>query len=100
MELEDLKYLTDEQRERYMTMERLFEQPGWTLVEKWAGINRDEAKERAANAQSWEDNRIAVGLRIAYDTFSKMRDINEREYMQLAQDQREEQEEDNELEHE
>lgn len=94
MDQEQIKYLTDEQRDRYKKMADLFEMPGWEVLKNWARINADEARDRGASATSWEMNRIAFGERIVYDIIKQLDEINEREYSVLADENRARAEED------
>lgn len=84
MDLNQLKHLTDEQKTRYMQLERLFAQPGWDLVEALAQELAMSAKDRAAFAKSWDANRIAVGQGYAYSHIASLRDNTEKEYEALA----------------
>lgn len=84
MDLVQINNLTDEQKARYNDLTALFEMPGWAIIKKWAEANYEEALHRAANAPSWEVNRIAVGERIVYDVLRKTEEITEREYALLA----------------
>lgn len=86
MDLDQIKHLSDEQKERYMALTRLFEMPGWAIVQKWAESNYEDSRERAASASTWDQNRIAVGERVVYDVLRKMEEITEREYSTLAED--------------
>lgn len=85
MDLEQIKSLTDEQKERYMALTRLFEMPGWAIIKKWAEVNYEETRDRGSAAGTWEANRIAFGERIVYDVVRKMEDITEREYSSIAE---------------
>lgn len=84
MDLEALKYLSDEDKTRYMVLERLFTQPGWELVVALTRQLALEAKDRAAFASSWDANRVAVGNGLAYDHISRLQDNTEAEYQQKA----------------
>lgn len=86
MDLELIQHLSDEQKERYTNLVRLFEMPGWAIIKKWAVINAEESRDRGASAPSWEANRIALGERIVYDVLRQMEDITEREYTLLAEE--------------
>ena len=91
MDLQMLKYLSDEDKTRYMVLERLFAQAGWKLLveecQKWALA----AKDRAAFAQTWDQNRLAVGNGFAYDHISRLEEITETEYEQKAEAAKKEQ---------
>lgn len=86
MDLEQIKHLNDEQKNRYMALTKLFEMPGWVIIQTWAERNYEESRDRAASASSWDQNRIAVGERIVYDVLRKMEEITEREYSALSED--------------
>lgn len=86
MDLDQIKHLTDEQKERYMALTRLFEMPGWAIIKKWAEVNYEESRERGASANTWEQNRIHLGERVVYDVLRKTEEITEREYSSLAEE--------------
>lgn len=44
-----------------MTLEKLFQHPGWKLIKEQAQASADEAKLRAAFAPSWDVNRANLG---------------------------------------
>lgn len=85
MDLDALKFLDDNDKERYMVLERLFNQPGWQLVVALATQSALDAKERAAFATSWDQNRLAVGSGLAYTHISNLQNITEAEYVQKAE---------------
>lgn len=89
LDLETIKYLDDSQKNRYAKLERLFDSEGWKLVVKLFGELSTMAMERAANAQTWEDNRFAAGQRFAYTHFTKLEDVTEAEFQKLADDAKE-----------
>lgn len=93
MDLEHIKYLSDDAKNRYAMLERLFDSPGWALVVKLAAEWSETAKERAASAQTWEDNRFAAGQRFAYYHFTKLEEATELEFQQMAEKAKEQEDE-------
>lgn len=85
MDLVQIQHLTDDQKERYMALTRLFEMPGWDIIKKWAELNYEESRDRGSAAMTWDANRIAFGERIVYDVMRKMEEITEREYATLSE---------------
>lgn len=86
MDLEQLALLDDVSKERYVTLERMFDTPGWKLVEEWAKTNAQQQFHRAALAGSWEENRMALGARLAYEVIAGLRDSTEAEFIAKAED--------------
>lgn len=93
MDLVQIQHLTDEQKERYMSLTRLFESPGWAIIKKWAEVNYEESRDRGASAGTWDANRIAFGERLVYDVVRQMEDITELEYSKLSEQNAESKEE-------
>lgn len=86
MDLEQLNYLTDQQKARYSQLENMFETPGWKLVEDFANRNAEEQYQRAASARDWNEHRLATGARAAFITIARLRDTTEVEFAQLAEE--------------
>lgn len=86
MDLDRLKLLDPEQKERYMRLERLFEQPGWQDVLKWALVNKVSALGRELNALNWETNREYHGARLAFEMVQGLQDSTELEFEAMASD--------------
>lgn len=80
LSLDDLKFLDNEKKTEYMTLERLFDQPGWKILveraQQWALL----AEKRAAFARSWDDNRIAFGAAAVYNQFANLEEITSTEF--------------------
>lgn len=100
MELEQLKLLSPEQKDKYMRLERLFEQPGWDDIERWALVNRMASAERQLNAQNWDQNRVAHGARLAFEMLENLKAATEHEFEALAADAQQAAEIDDSLENE
>lgn len=100
MDLNQLKYLTPDQKDRYVTLERMFEGKGWSVIEAWAKTNAVQQMERAAFAGNWEDHRMATGSRLVYEQIVNLRESTENEYVALAEQAMLAIAEEDELEHE
>lgn len=100
MEQSKLKNLTPQQAERFARLERLFGQPGWKDVEAWAKNNAQEQLMRAAHANTWDQNRIAMGARLAYLTLVQLVEQTHAEFEALADQNAEKEVAADELEHE
>lgn len=85
MDLNHLKFLSDEDKERYMKLERLWSQPGWELVVELARQLAEAHKNRATFANTWEQNRLALGSALAYDHISRLQELTEAEYEQKVE---------------
>ncbi len=85
MDLEQLKYLTPDQKDRYVTLERMFESKGWQVVQAWAASRAENEMRRAAFTGTWEDHRLATGARLAYEQFVNLREATEQEFVDLAE---------------
>lgn len=82
MDLHQLKFLSDEDKDRYMTLERLWSQPGWNLVVELCQQLVEAHKNSALFAKTWEQNRMALGSAMAYDHIARLQDLTEAEYSQ------------------
>lgn len=85
MDLEHLALLDDDQKDHYVKYERMFDTPGWALIEEWARLNSQQQFMRAAYAGSWEENRIALGARLVYEQIANLRNTTEAEFMAKAE---------------
>ena len=85
MDLDQINALTDEQKERYVNLTRIFDLPGWQLIKTWATNQSEELLRRGANAVSWEANRLDAGQRVVYDLIAQLPEITELEYATLAE---------------
>lgn len=84
MDLDQIQNLTNEQKDAYLKMERLFDSPGWGIVEKFAKERHEVATNRLLHAKSWDENRIFTGARDAIELFVNLRENTEAEFVQLA----------------
>lgn len=86
MDLEQLRYLDDDQKARYVKLERTFNTEGWVVIEEWALEKIDAAIKAAASASSWDQHRILTGMRLAFEQVAGLRDSTEKEFLQMAED--------------
>jgi hypothetical protein len=85
MDLEQIKYLSNEEKDRYAKLERLFSSDGWTLVEEWAKQLHSDATARVLSATSWDVNRVFTGARAAYNEVATLREATEEQFVQMAE---------------
>lgn len=84
MDMTQLNQLTDEQKQAYMELARVFSEPGWKRIAKTYEDKAEAMKNAGANAGSWEENRVAYGLRMAYEEVAGLEDIMESLYSQIS----------------
>lgn len=82
--MNDIKFLSDEDKTRYMMYDRLFSTTGWAAVVSLCVELAAQATNRAAFAKSWDDNRLAIGNGYAYTHIANLQDLTETEYQQKA----------------
>ena len=85
MDMDQLQHLTAEQKARYQTLDRMFGSDGWALVVAWAAAQFEAATQEAANAKTWEQNRVANGQRLAFAQLGSLALATENEYIALAE---------------
>jgi hypothetical protein len=84
VDLDDIQYLNDAEKDRYVKLERLFTSDGWSLVEEWAKQQRENATGRLINANSWEEHRVMTGVRAVYAEVENLRESTEATFAQIA----------------
>lgn len=82
--MNQLNQLTDEQKSEYMELARVFAEPGWQKVVKAYQEKTEAMVTAGANATSWEENRIAYGLRLAYEEFATLEEVTESMFLQIS----------------
>lgn len=85
MDLEQLKFLTDAERNRYMVLERFFETEGWKMITEHAKAGSATQEQRMINAQTWDIHRYASGARAVYEQFVNLPEQIETEFTQMAE---------------
>jgi hypothetical protein len=84
MDMNHLNLLSDEQKAEYMETSRVFAEPGWKRLVKFYEEKVDAMLTSGANATSWEDNRVAYGLRLAYEEFIALEDTLESYFSSIS----------------
>ena len=84
--VEVLQNLTDDQKDRYMKLERLLESDGWLLIKEWLESQALVAKDRVTFANTWEENRRAFGNMEVYYQLANLAEEVENQFTALAQD--------------
>ena len=84
LDTEQLNALSPGDRDRYMELERLFRSRGWKIVLAAANDNVNTAILVGANANTWADNRIAFGNRLAWQTILNFEESTEQLYESKA----------------
>lgn len=85
LSMEDLNLLSNDDKNRYMVLERLFDSEGWAFIKKWSNANIDEAKQHILNASNWDQTLFARGALLAYDQFAKFEEISEAEILSTVE---------------
>jgi hypothetical protein len=84
MESEDIKWLSEANKDRFNQLEEVFSLPGWKLLVEWAEQKAIDAGVRGANAATWEDNRQQLGSRLVYEEIVALRDASYNEFEVIA----------------
>lgn len=66
LDMEELKLLPNEFKEKYMLLERLYGDRAWDLVKAWAMQSADQQVVAVLNAPNWEQTVYARGKRDAF----------------------------------
>ncbi len=72
MDSTQLKYLTDQDRQRYRVLEQLFESDGWKLLASQLEGNVTQFEQRQLTAPTWDAVLYARGAR---DANAQLRDL-------------------------
>ena len=88
--MEVLKWLNDEERERFLKFEEVFGTAGWKLLSEWAGLKALEQMQNAANSTTWDRTCRAQGARIAYQEVADWATSFMAEFSALASERAEE----------
>lgn len=72
LDLEQVNALVPDDRNRYMDLEKLFQQKGWKVVVALARQNAATALLTAARAQNWDQNRVAIGNHMAWQAIANL----------------------------
>jgi hypothetical protein len=85
MNLEQIKHLPDEMKERYAQLERLFRMPGWAVVMDWAKARRAEAETRQLHAGNWDAVVLNRGATLAFAALETLESTTEQEFAAAAE---------------
>lgn len=66
LDMDELKLLPDEFKEKYMLLERLYGDKAWELVKAWATQSSDQQVTAILLAPNWEQTVYARGKRDAF----------------------------------
>jgi hypothetical protein len=66
LDMEELKLLPDEFKEKYMLLERLYGDKAWNLVKAWATQSADQQLTAILVAPNWDQTVYARGKRDAF----------------------------------
>ena len=84
LDMEQLNALPPADRNRYLALEKLFAMPGWKIVVALAKQNAEGAMRRAAFANTWADNRLAIGSGYAWNELAELETATEKTYATMA----------------
>lgn len=66
LDMDELKMLPDEFKDKYMLLERLYGDKAWDLVKAWAQQSADQQLGAILNAPNWDQTVYARGKRDAF----------------------------------
>ena len=84
-----MKWLGDEERDRFVKFQELFETAGWQLLSEFSHAKVTERMVAGANAKSWEENRLALGQRLAWAEIANAAQTFMSSFEQLAESNKE-----------
>ena len=84
MDMNLLNALSDQQKSEYLAITRTLDGPGWDILSNYYQDRVADHIKAGANAGSWEENRILLGARLAYEEFANLRDAIEERFEELA----------------
>lgn len=84
LNMQELAFLTDQEKQDYMEWERGFESVFWKKLHEMAENGSSEALMRAAHADTWDTNRISYGQRTVWELLANLEESVEREFQQAA----------------
>ena len=89
LDMHDIQYLSNEQKERYLQLQRFFESDHWKLLQAWASANHNQWLLATALASSWEVNRMNFGQSLAYERLFNLEKEVDNEYANYAKEAQE-----------
>jgi uncharacterized protein YbaP (TraB family) len=88
MDLEQIKYLPAELKDRYRKLEAVFNEPGWELIVELAMQRFEDARARQLSAQNWDAALLNRGAAHAYAMLANLRETTEQEFAAIADAER------------
>lgn len=82
---ETLKNLDDTTRARFVAFQGLFETDGWRMLVEYAEAKALAALHEGANAQTWEHNRYALGVRAVWSEVANLETQFMNEFRAIAE---------------
>ena len=86
MNIDQLQSLDPELKARYIKAERWYASDEWKDLKEWLLVEIENAKERAAFADSWDQNRLNMGAVYAYQLQVNQETIAFQEFDEAVQD--------------
>ncbi len=84
MDIHQINALSNEQKAKYMALQRLFDQPGFKYLVEWARAQVGDSTARELSAPNWEQVLLMRGARFAYANFAEIEKYTEAEFSDLA----------------
>jgi hypothetical protein len=84
VDLNELKLLTTEQRQRYLALEAMFGSEGWKYLMENTSHGHSDAIQRVIHATNWDAHVYAKAQADVFMMLLKMEEANENEYVALA----------------
>ena len=86
METVDIfKNLTEEQKSEFLKLQKTFESDGWPLLLQRANEQLEDLKPRATYANTWDENRVTIGMMAILEAFIALEEQINSEFEQLAE---------------
>lgn len=84
MDIHQINALSNEQKAKYMALQRLFDQPGFKYLVEWARAQVADSTARELSAATWDQVLLMRGARFAYVNFAEIEKYTEAEFSDLA----------------
>jgi hypothetical protein len=84
MDIHQINALSNEQKAKYMALQRLFDQPGFKYLVEWAKAQVSDSTARELSAPNWDQVLLMRGARFAYTNFAEIEKYTEAEFSDLA----------------
>jgi hypothetical protein len=87
MDLEQIKHLPDDMKQRYSDLERMFSTPGWALIEETFKQRAEGHQQRELSSQNWDHTLLNRGARLAFQELANLREATEQEFSAISEQQ-------------